>query len=179
MGDSKMTLGQAIDKIVEALEPLDPDARRTAVQAACSHLGVTLGDVGGGNAGRLPQEQAAPPPPQTPSPPAGPATPARPATDIRALKEQKQPSSSTQMACIVAYYLQELAPPAERKDTIRTSDLEKYFKQAGYRLPRVLDQVLIDAKASGYFESVSRGEYRLNTVGYNLVVHNLPKQKVG
>jgi hypothetical protein len=35
-------------------------------------------------------------------------------------------------------------------------------------------QVLIDAKASGYFESASRGEYKLNAVGYNLVAHNLP-----
>ena len=81
------------------------------------------------------------------------------------------------MACVVAYYLQELAADGERKETISTQDLEKYFKQAGFKLPKVLEQVLSDAKASGYFESAGRGEYRLNAVGYNLVAHSLPKSK--
>ena len=81
------------------------------------------------------------------------------------------------MACVVAYYLQELAPEAERKETTSTADLEKYFKQAGFQLPRAMEQVLRDAKSSGYFESASRGEYKLNAVGYNLVAHNLPKSK--
>jgi hypothetical protein len=34
--------------------------------------------------------------------------------------------------------------------------------------------LLPDSKKAGYFEASSRGEYRLTTVGYNLVVHNLP-----
>lgn len=174
MGEGKITLGQAIDKIIEALDPLDPDARRTAVEAACSHLGISLS---------TPQSPPLPPP----APPgngvgvvqalAGAAASTAAVKDIRALKEEKQPTSATQMACIVAYYLQELAPLHERKDTIKTADLETYFKQAGYKLPRKMDQVLVDAKSAGYFESVARGEYRLNTVGYNLVVHNLPKHK--
>jgi hypothetical protein len=94
---------------------------------------------------------------------------------IRDLKNEKQPSTSNQMAALVAYYLSELAPVAERKDTVSTADLEKYYKQAGFRLPSALHKTLRNATASGYFDAISSGRYRLNPVGYNLVVHGLPR----
>src|SRR5437870_1770433 len=37
---------------------------------------------------------------------------------VRDLKDQKQPSSANQMAALVAYYLAEVAPPDERKESI-------------------------------------------------------------
>lgn len=83
------------------------------------------------------------------------------------------------MACIVAFYLLDHAPDAEKKQTITSADLEKYFKQAGYKLPKKLEQLLIDCKGSGYFEAVSRGEYKLTRVGYNLVTHSMPKVQKG
>ena len=98
------------------------------------------------------------------------------ATDIRSLKTQKQPNSARQMACLVAYYLQDLAPEEERKNSITTADLEKYFKQANYKLPTKLEQVLVDSKKSGYFDSAARGEYKLTRVGYNLVTHSMPSK---
>jgi hypothetical protein len=81
------------------------------------------------------------------------------------------------MACLVAYYLQELAQPNERKDTITTADIDKYFKQASFKLPKVIPQVLPNAKSSGYFDSAGSGSYKLNAVGYNLAVHTLPRKK--
>src|ERR1700681_741375 len=54
---------------------------------------------------------------------------------IRDLKEEKRPESSNQMAALVAYYLSELAPENERKKEIGAADLEKYFKQAAFKLP--------------------------------------------
>jgi hypothetical protein len=81
------------------------------------------------------------------------------------------------MACLVAYYLQDVAPESERKATISVADLEKFFKQAGYQLPKRLEQLLVNAKSGGYFESVGKGSYRLTAVGYNLVVHSLPANK--
>jgi hypothetical protein len=81
------------------------------------------------------------------------------------------------MACVTAFYLQELALGDERKDTVNASDLERYFKQAGYKLPSRIAQTLIDAKAAGYMDSTGRGEYKLNAVGYNLVAHSLPARK--
>jgi hypothetical protein len=95
--------------------------------------------------------------------------------DIRSFKEAKQPGSAREMACVVAYYLEAVASPAERKQEITQVDLEKYFKQAGYPLPKKLGQVLIDAKAAGYFDATDRASYKLNAVGHNLVVHSMPR----
>lgn len=174
MAETKPTLGQAIDQIINALDSLDPDARQTAIEAACSHLGVKL------PSGSTPQ----PPIPLSP-PPSTLAqtlhgTQAQQPTqiDIKTLKEQKKPTSAAQMACLVAYYLQELAPDNERKDNVTAVDIEKYFKQAKFRLPKTIPQLLPDSRLAGYFDSApGKGEYRLNPVGYNLVVHNLPKSK--
>ena len=79
------------------------------------------------------------------------------------------------MACLVAHYLQELAAKGERKDTVSTADLAKYFKAAKFKLP-VIKYTLGNAKNAGYFDSVGSGEYKLNAVGYNLVVHTLPRK---
>ena len=99
---------------------------------------------------------------------------------IRDLKEEKQPESSNQMAALVAYYLSELAADDEGKEAINAADLEKYFKQAGFKLPKALPQTLPNAAAAGYFDAVGTGLYKLNAVGYNLVVHGLPRsQKPG
>lgn len=94
---------------------------------------------------------------------------------IRDLKEEKQPESSNQMAALVAYYLSEVLTGEERKETVNTADLEKYFKQAGFRLPKTLTQTLQNATAAGYFDAVGDGRFKLNPVGYNLVVHGLPR----
>ncbi len=98
-------------------------------------------------------------------------------TSIRDLKDEKQPESLNQMAALVAYYLSELAPEGERREEINTADLEKYFKQAAFRLPRSIQQTLPNAAAAGYFDSAGSGRYRLNPVGYNLVVHGLPRSQ--
>lgn len=94
---------------------------------------------------------------------------------IRDLKEEKQPESLNQMAALIAYYLSELAPESERKDEINATDLEKYFKQASFKLPKSIQQTLPNASAAGYFDGTGGGRYRLNPVGYNLVVHGLPR----
>lgn len=94
---------------------------------------------------------------------------------IRDLKEEKAPESANQMAALVAYYLSEIAPEGERKISINASDLEKYFKQAGFKLPKAIPQALPNAAAAGYFDATGSGLYQLNPVGYNLVVHGLPR----
>jgi hypothetical protein len=99
--------------------------------------------------------------------------------DIKAFKESKNPSSARQMACVVAYYLAEIAVGDERKGAVTIGDIEKYFKQGRYALPTKLEQLLIDCKGAGYFESPARGEYRLTRVGHNLVAHQLPAKGKG
>jgi hypothetical protein len=160
------TLGQVIDEILTALRSLDEGDRSIAVQAACDHLKISgpfpsQVDNSLSGAGIGSNAEAA----------------SRSMADIRTLKEEKQPKTATEMACTVGYYLDTLALPALRKEEIGSSDIEMYFKQAGYPLPKRKEQVLVDAKAAGYFDSAGHGKYRLNPVGHNLIVHTLPRVK--
>lgn len=178
MSGTQPTLGQAIDQILNALGPLDDGARLTALTAACMQLQITMCDL---RPSALSSGTPTPPPPAPPveathvAAPVSATPPQQVAPiDIRTFKDQKKPTSARQMACVVAFYLKELAPLPDRKESINTADLEKYFKQGGYKLPAKMPQVLIDAKGAGYFDTPARGEYKLNAVGYNLVAHNLP-----
>lgn len=167
------SLGQAIDVIIAALEGLDDNSRVTAVRAACEHLklqGVPIlpGAVAAGPAFAVPSTPMAMPIMGTGQ--------SAPAADIRALREEKQPSSAVEMAALVAYYLSDFAPDAERKSEVRLEDVTRYFKQARFPLPSKPKFLLGNARNAGYFDSGSeRGTYRLSPVGYNLVAHNLPK----
>ena len=173
MAPTKLSLGQAIDQIITALESLEEGARATAVDTVCSHMNISLAKCGpesraGSKHNDSPTEKEAKERSATP------ASSSPPATDIRSFRAEKKPRSAREMACVVAFYLQELAPAGERKESVSTSDLEKYFKQANFQLPGKLAQILPDAKGSGYFDSAARGAYKLNAVGYNLVAHKLP-----
>ena len=96
-------------------------------------------------------------------------------TDIRTLTAEKQPRSANEMVALIAYYLSELAPEGEARPTINVDAVRKYFKLAGFPMPRAPHVALPNSAAAGYLENVSRGEYRLNPVGYNLIVHGLPR----
>jgi hypothetical protein len=174
---AKRTIGQAIDQVISALADLEDREKQTVISTVCGYLGL----IDSRGASPFPVT-AAPGPQHAPNEsrfqvtgPAPAQAPAARGIDIRAFKEDKQPESARQMACVVAFYLMELAPDAERKETVSAGDVEKYFKQANYKLPKQLEQLLIDCKKAGYFESISRGEYKLTRVGYNLVAHSLPK----
>jgi len=170
MSSTGKTLGQAIDEVIAALEPFDDAARQTIVRAACEHLGVVEPATA---------QPITSPPPAAPSAASERPPPREPVpkaiTDIRSLRTEKRPTTDVEMACIVAYYLDTLAPTDERKQSISKADVDKYFKQAGHRLPKRSDQLLVNAKAAGYFDSAGRGKYKLNPVGHNLVVHTLPR----
>jgi len=173
MAEKQLTLGGAIDLCIEALEPLDPNARETALHAVCSHLQIAKPIAAPGE-NRPPEIPQLAQDSEAEASGQGAVTVDQPIVDIRTLKEQKRPSSTRQMACLVAYYLSEHAPQDERKEAITKADLEKYFKQAQFQLPESFQDVLPNAKKGGYFESAGRGAYKLNAVGYNLIAHNLP-----
>jgi len=177
MTTQKLTIGKAIDQIVDALSTLDKKEQQTVIATVCSFL--ELSSIGSSS-------PVAIDPVGLPSKSSQATHVEMPATmpaahgfkhglDIRTLKDQKKPDSARQMACIVAYYLLDHAPEADKKQTINTADIEQYFKQAGYKLPTKLEQLLIDCKRAGYFEASTRGEYKLTRVGYNLVTHSMPK----
>lgn len=172
MTANKLTIGQAIDQVINALEMFEEKSKQTILLTACTHFGLELSQQTVSNPPHSPSLT-----PSAPTPTAE-ANLAKPHTsrvvDIRSLKQAKSPTNAIQMACVVAFYLSEYASGDERKTSVKSEDLEKHFKQAGFKLPSRIAQVLIDAKAAGYFESVGRGEYKLNAVGYNLVAHSLP-----
>jgi hypothetical protein len=159
---------QAIGAILSALEKLDGESIQRVLDYVFDRLslGTRSRAVGMASVTTAPASQ-----------PVSDVSPNR-RPSIRDLKDQKQPDSSNQMAALVAYYLSEVASEPERQESINTSDLEKYFKQAGFRLPKRMPQVLPNAAAAGYLDSAGSGHYKLNPVGYNLVVHALPRNHV-
>lgn len=165
----KKTLGQAIDAIVDALTSLDEATRATAIRAACDHLAIAQPSSAGAEAREtaIPREEGRAAPVAS--------APVAVALDVRALKDQKHPKTAAEMACIVAYYLESVAPAGEQKKDVTSEDMQRYFKQAGFPLPKRPQQLLVNARASGYFDSAGHGKYRLNPVGHNLVAHGLPR----
>jgi hypothetical protein len=160
----------AIQSILSALEPLDEEARQRVIFYVLQRmkLPVSIGN----------QSIATTDVSQTPNTPSVTQAPVSIITDIRTLKTQKNPRTASEMTALVAYYLAELAPDEERKTSIDKSDLEKYFKQGSFVLPKAIAQTLVNAAKAGYLDSIGDGKYKLNPVGYNLVVHGLPsKQK--
>lgn len=161
-GDAEI---RAIEQVIQALDPLENDARDRVLDYAFKRLGIAQPDLSPVPAKPLAEE---------PAPPSEAAAPS--ARDIRTLREEKQPKSANEMAAVVGYYLAEVAPEAERKREIGTPDIEKYFKQAQHRLPEAPGKTLRNAAAAGYFDSAGRGLYSLNPVGHNLVAHGLPRE---
>jgi hypothetical protein len=162
------TLGAVIDGIIALLKPLDEETRRIVVNAVCEHLRIVLP----ASAQRTPSVLSSEGPQVAEAVPrSGP-----PVTDIRSFAQEKAPSAAIERAVLVAYYLTELAPQSERRDSIDKEDLKRYFKQAGFPLPKRPEQTLVDARHAGYLDPVGEGKYRLNPVGYNLIAHTLPRR---
>jgi hypothetical protein len=172
----KLTLGQAIDQVIIALGAFNAADQQTILRAVYAHLNIS-GPTGAALAGRTHEEPA--------REERAAALPSRAdgseyaGMDIKAFKDLKNPSSARQMACVVAFYLAEIATGDECKKVVTTDDIEKYFKQGRYALPTKLEQLLIDCRAAGYFDSPTRGEYKLTRVGHNLVAHQLPAKGKG
>ncbi len=169
-GEIKTSIGKALDAIVEALKTLDESEKVTVVKAACEHLNIPL--VKTAQKDQAGEEETTVTPPAETIPGNTEKT-----TDIRTLKETKNPRNDIEMICVMAYYLEKYAPGGEAKSTIQTKDIKKYFDQAGFPLPKVANQALINTKKAGYLDSAGRGKYKLNPVGHNLVAHTLPRGK--
>ena len=94
--------------------------------------------------------------------------------DIKSFIAAKAPKSDQQFATAVAYFYRFEASPAEKRDSVNGEFLQEAARLAGRnRLanPRV---TLNNAKAAGYLDSPSRGEFTINSVGENLVAMTLP-----
>jgi hypothetical protein len=159
---------EAIKIVLAALAPLSAKARVSVLDYAMKRLDITavsVSPVGGAPPGKLPPSKVG----------IEGGTPSEGSLHIKKFKEMKKPRSANEMAALVAYYLQNLAPQSQRKETVNQSDIETFFKIAGYPKPKQIRVTLQNAKAAGYFDTAGSGEYRLNAVGHNLVSHSMPR----
>ncbi|QPF91757.1 hypothetical protein [Bradyrhizobium commune] len=159
----------AIKTLVQALEPLKSEVRTRVIDHAFKVLGIASPQV----VPPAPIIPALPLLPGQPSLPVAPRAPMDGPHDILSFKEEKSPTTGAQMIAVVAYYLEHLA--SERQNFITADDIQKYFVQGKYPMPGSRSQALVDAKNAGYLDLIERGKYRLNSVGYNLVAHKMPK----
>jgi hypothetical protein len=163
-GDIEAEL-EAIKTLQQTLEPLAPEVRARVLDYVFRVLEI----AGPPKA----SAQPAPSPTAIASGTAHPPTQHGAHADILSLKLEKQPTSANQMIALVAYHLAYEVPESERKTSISAEDVKKYFVQARYPMPKVLNMALANARNAGYLDPVDRGTYRLNSVGYNLVAHKL------
>jgi len=164
MSDALTKELDAVRALVEALEPLDADARERAMRWAAEKLQMRpLGSspATGALIQGLNQDQSV-------------RSPMSAARDIKAFVQEKNPRSDNQFAAVVAYYFKFEAPESERKDTVTGDDLQESCRKASRARLKSPAKTLNNAFIAGYFDKVGAGGYRLNTVGENLVAMVLP-----
>jgi hypothetical protein len=98
---------------------------------------------------------------------------ARPA-DIKSFVDSKRPKSDVQFAAVVAYYYRFEAPVESRRESIDAQALQEAARLAGRRRSPKPLATLNNAKNLGYLDSPERGQFRINSVGENLVAMTLP-----
>lgn len=97
-----------------------------------------------------------------------------PATDIKTFIASKSPKSDRQFAVTVAYFYRFEAPPAERRNSIDGKLLQEATRLVGRNRLTKPSDTLHNAKKAGYLDSLTPGEYAINSVGENLVAMTLP-----
>jgi hypothetical protein len=154
-------------QVADQLTALDKDRQKRVLRWVAESLGLEVGAPAAGGGG----ETARTPDPATPGTPT--PSPSR-SSDIKSFVESKSPKSDVQFAAVVAYYYRFEAPTADRKDTITADNLSDAARLASRRRPPNPGMTLTNAKNQGYLDSAERGQFRINSVGENLVAMTLP-----
>jgi len=95
-------------------------------------------------------------------------------TNIKTFVDLKQPKSDVQFATVVAYFYRFEAPAESRKESIDAQTLQEAARLAGRRRSPKPLMTLNNAKKLGYLDTPERGQFRVNSVGENLVAMTLP-----
>lgn len=96
------------------------------------------------------------------------------APDIKSFVDSKNPKSDNQFAAVVAYYYAFEAPVDQRLDSISADTLREAARLAQRKRLATPLVTLNHAKNRGYLDIAERGQYRINSVGENLVAMALP-----
>jgi len=94
--------------------------------------------------------------------------------DIKSFMEEKKPKSDNQFAAAVAFYYRFEAPDSERRESIDAETLQEATRLAGRKRLSNPTMTLVNAKNQGYLDKLGKGEFRINSVGENLVAMTLP-----
>lgn len=94
--------------------------------------------------------------------------------DIKTFVDSKRPKSDVQFAAVVAYYYRFEASAENRRDSINAEALRDAARLSGRRQSPKPLMTLNNAKRLGYLDSPERGQFRINSVGENLVAMTLP-----
>jgi hypothetical protein len=157
---------EAVRSVVGTLQPFDDSDRERIIRWAREKLGMAsavtpVSPVGTGAASLSPSAivlQAV----------------QESGQDIASFVAKKDPKSDVHFAVTVAYYYEFIAPLSERKDSISKEDLIDACRKAPRNRPKRPAQVLVNAYHDGLLDRGERGQYRLNSVGENLVAMVLP-----
>src|SRR5277367_5033255 len=114
---------KAISTVMDALSPLDPEAREHVLEFVVKRLGIAVLKPTAAPAALLTHVHT----PQ-PAPPAGDA-------DIRSFAALKAPKTLNEKVAVMAFFLSQMAGPDERRDYITSEDIKPYFIQADFELP--------------------------------------------
>ncbi|PZR07342.1 MAG: hypothetical protein DI536_28235 [Archangium gephyra] len=95
-------------------------------------------------------------------------------TDIKSFTNQKQPKSDQQFAAVVAYYFQFEARSEDRRETVNADIMKDAARLAGWPQVKRWAMTLHNAKNAGYLSGAGTGEFKLSSVGENLVAITLP-----
>ncbi|HEY6243371.1 MAG TPA: hypothetical protein VIX17_05470 [Pyrinomonadaceae bacterium] len=94
-------------------------------------------------------------------------------TDIKTFTSLKAPKSDQQFAAVVAYFYQFEVPPEQRKEVIDVETMKNAARLAGRKQRKEWKFTLQNAKNAGYLDAVGDGNYKLSSVGENLVAISL------
>jgi len=165
---------EAIRLVIQALEPFDSKDRERIIRWAAEKLGMAAIPAAGVPTGLPAAASSSPPHPPTGGVPHVAVASAR---DIRSFVTAKQPKSDNQLAAAVAYFYHFEAPPAERRESIGKEELIDACRKSDRKRPARPEQVLVNSYHAGILDKAgSPGQYKLNSVGENLVAMVLPEQ---
>ena len=155
-------------KVADLLKPVGKERQQKILRWVGENFEVAIAA-----APAPPLNQPASPGPQG----AGQITPPPRATNIKSFVDSKNPKSDNQFAAVVAYYYAFEAPPDERRDTITAELLRDAARLAQRKRLGTPSMTLGHAKSRGYLDAADRGQYRINSVGENLVAMALPSSR--
>lgn len=153
--------------IFDQLKDLPAERQQRVLRWIAEGLGASLTEA------LAPPAQAAAVPGSLSSPPS-PATGGTGTTDIKTFIAAKAPKSDNQFATAVAYFYRFEATPTQKRDSISGDVLQEAARLAGRKRLANPRATLNNAKAAGYLDGASPGEFTINSVGENLVAMTLP-----